>query len=37
LANHARRPLKRLYDQRGETLKALVKEYFAHNEVGLLA
>ena len=32
LANHAKRPLKRLYDKRGELMQALVREYFAHNK-----
>jgi deoxyhypusine synthase len=31
LANHARRPLRRLYDRRAELVEALTKEYFAHN------
>lgn len=37
LANHAKRPLKRLFDRRGETVQALVKEYFEHNKVSMLA
>jgi deoxyhypusine synthase len=36
LANHAKRPLKRLYDHRPEFLKALKKEYFEHNNVKML-
>jgi deoxyhypusine synthase len=32
LANHKARPLKRLYDQRGLLMEALVREYFAHNK-----
>jgi len=32
LANHKKRSLKRLYDRRGELMKALVREYFAHNK-----
>jgi deoxyhypusine synthase len=32
LANHKKRPLKRLYDKRGDFIKALVREYFAHNK-----
>ena len=32
LANHRKRPLKKLYDRRAELLKALVREYFAHNK-----
>ena len=36
LANHAKRPLKRLYDRRPEFLKALKKEYFEHNKVKML-
>jgi deoxyhypusine synthase len=32
LAKHKPRKLKRLYDQRGKLMKALTKEYFAHNE-----
>jgi deoxyhypusine synthase len=31
LAKHKPRKLKRLYDQRGKIIKALTKEYFAHN------
>ena len=36
LANHKPRKLKRLYDQRGRMMKALTKEYFAHNKVKML-
>jgi len=36
LANHKPRKLKRLYDQRGKLMKALVKEYFEHNGVKML-
>jgi len=32
LANHGRRKLKRLYDQREKLMAALVREYFAHNK-----
>lgn len=32
LANHKKRPLKRLYDKRAEFMKDLVREYFAHNK-----
>ncbi|MCX6355529.1 MAG: deoxyhypusine synthase [Candidatus Aureabacteria bacterium] len=32
LANHKKRSLKRLYDRRAEMMKALVREYFAHNK-----
>ncbi|MBM4018321.1 MAG: deoxyhypusine synthase [Planctomycetes bacterium] len=32
LANHPKRPLKRLYDRRAELMEALVREYFAHNK-----
>jgi deoxyhypusine synthase len=32
LANHKKRPLKRLYDRRAEFMEALVREYFAHNK-----
>jgi len=32
LANHPKRKLKRLYDRRAELMKALVREYFAHNK-----
>jgi deoxyhypusine synthase len=36
LARHPQRALKRLYDQRLLTLKALVKEYFKHNKVKMV-
>jgi len=36
LAKHKPRPLKRLYDQREELMKALTKEYFLHNRVKML-
>jgi len=36
LARHPRRKLRRLYDQRGEMMKALTKEYFTHNKVKLI-
>ncbi len=36
LAKHRKRKLKRLYDQRATTMKALVKEYFAHNPVTMV-
>jgi len=36
LARHKRRPLRRLYDQRPAILRALTKEYFAHNNVKML-
>jgi deoxyhypusine synthase len=36
LAKHKPRKLKRLYDQRGKLMKALVKEYFEHNKVKML-
>ncbi len=32
LATHKKRPLKRLYDRRGELKEALIREYFAHNK-----
>ncbi len=32
LANHKKRPLKRLYDRRGELMDALTREFFAHNK-----
>ncbi|MCJ7544074.1 MAG: deoxyhypusine synthase [Phycisphaerae bacterium] len=32
LATHRRRKLRRLYDQRGKLMEALVREYFAHNK-----
>jgi deoxyhypusine synthase len=36
LAKHKARKWKRLYDQRGRMMKALTREYFAHNKVKLL-
>jgi deoxyhypusine synthase len=36
LARHKPRKLRRLYDQRGKLMKALVKEYFTHNQVKML-
>ena len=36
LSRHAKRPLKRIYDKRPALLKALTKEYFAHNKVKML-
>ena len=36
LARHKPRPLRRLYDQRATMMRALTKEYFAHNRVKLL-
>jgi len=36
LAKHKPRKLKRLYDQRAKALKALTKEYFAHNKVKMI-
>jgi len=36
LAKHKPRKLRRLYDKRGATMKALTKEYFLHNEVKML-
>ena len=36
LARRKKRPLKRLYDQRAKVLKALTKEYFAHNKVKMI-
>ena len=36
LARHPRRKLRRLYDQRGEMMKALTKEYFTHNKVKMI-
>jgi deoxyhypusine synthase len=36
LARHPRRQLKRLYDQRSHTMKALVKEYFQHNKIKMV-
>lgn len=36
LARHKPRKLKRLYDQRPRFMKALVREYFTHNQVKML-
>src|SRR5579864_8809915 len=36
LSRHKARKLRRLYDQRGAMMKALTKEYFAHNNVKML-
>ncbi|HOW65361.1 MAG TPA: deoxyhypusine synthase [Candidatus Paceibacterota bacterium] len=36
LAKHPKRKLRRLYDQRPQTVKALIKEYFTHNKVKML-
>jgi deoxyhypusine synthase len=36
LARHPRRRLRRLYDQRGQMMKALTKEYFMHNKVKMI-
>ena len=36
LARHKPRKLRRLYDQRGKMVKALTKEYFAHNSVKMV-
>jgi deoxyhypusine synthase len=36
LARHKPRKSRRLYDQRGKTMKALRREYFAHNKVKML-
>lgn len=36
LARHKRRKLRRLYDQRGQMMKALIKEYFTHNKVKMI-
>ena len=36
LARHKPRKLKRLYDQRPSVMKALVKEYFIHNQVKMI-
>ena len=36
LAKHPKRKSKRLYDQRGEMMKALTREYFAHNKVQMV-
>jgi deoxyhypusine synthase len=36
LSRHEPRELKRLYDKRGAMMKALTKEYFAHNSVKMV-
>lgn len=36
LAKHPKRRLKRLYDRRGEFMKALAREYFVHNQVKMV-
>ncbi|MBE3134561.1 MAG: hypothetical protein IMZ55_13910, partial [Acidobacteria bacterium] len=36
LARHKPRKLRRLYDQRDRTMKALAKEYFRHNAVKMI-
>lgn len=36
LARHKPRKLRRLYDQRDKMMRALTKEYFAHNKVKML-
>jgi len=36
LAKHKPRKLKRLYDQRPQMVKALTREYFAHNPVKMV-
>ena len=36
LARHKPRPLKRLYHQRSKMVKALTREYFAHNKVKMI-
>ena len=36
LAKHKPRKLRRLYDQRPAVLKALTREYFAHNQVKMI-
>jgi len=36
LSRHPRRKLRRLYDQRGQMMKALTKEYFTHNKVKMI-
>jgi deoxyhypusine synthase len=36
LAKHAPRKHRRLFDQRGRTVKALTREYFAHNKVKMV-
>ena len=37
LAKRKPRKLRRLYDQRGEMLQALTREYFLHNKVTMLS
>ena len=36
LARRKRRKLRRLYDQRAACMKALTREYFAHNKVKMI-
>jgi len=36
LARHPRRKLRRLYDQRGQMMTALTREYFTHNKVKMI-
>jgi len=36
LAKHKPRKLRRLYDQRDRTMKALTREYFTHNQVKMI-
>jgi deoxyhypusine synthase len=36
LSRHKPRKLRRLYDQRGKMMKALMKEYFTHNPVKMI-
>jgi deoxyhypusine synthase len=36
LSRHPRRKLRRLYDQRGQMMKALTREYFTHNKVKMI-
>jgi deoxyhypusine synthase len=36
LARHPRRKLRRLYDQRGQMMAALTREYFTHNQVKMI-
>jgi deoxyhypusine synthase len=36
LARHKPRPHRRLYDRRGEMMKALTREYFLHNKVKMI-
>jgi deoxyhypusine synthase len=36
LARHKPRPLRRLYDRRGEVIKSLTREYFLHNKVKMI-